>query len=260
MTTEQPVLLESLGEGVVLLTLSRPKALNALDMGLLTALDQAITEISAQEDTRAILMTGAGDKAFVAGADIRAMSQMSAVEAEAFARKGQQVFRRLEDLPIPVIALVNGFALGGGCELALSCDFILAAENAVFGQPEVCLGVTAGFGGSQRLPRQIGPGMAMELLLTGRNVKAEEAKQIGLANHIYPQDQLRDEGIKLAQKIVACGPNAVRLTKQLVMRGMSLDLENACVLESQGFGLCFSTDEQTEGMQAFLEKRPAKFN
>ena len=251
--------LESLEPHIRLLTLNRPSALNALDEATLQELDRALDQVASDSQARVLLVTGAGEKAFVAGADIRAMQQLNPAQAASFAALGQQTFRKLEQLAIPVIALVNGFALGGGCELALACDFILASDNARLGQPEVGLGVTAGFGGTQRLPRRVGPAMAMELLVSGRTLRAEEARQIGLINHIYPHAELMAEGVKLAQQISQQSPNAVRLTKQLVHQGQNQDLDTACQLEQQAFGLCFANPQQQQGMTAFIEKRPPAF-
>ncbi len=253
------VLLEQLEAGVYLLTINRPKSFNALNSATLDDLSAAISAVEADENARVLLLTGSGDKAFVAGADIAEMQEISCLQAREFSQKGIRTFRRLETLPIPTIALVNGFCLGGGCELAMSCDWILAAENAVFGQPEVSLGITAGFGGTQRLQRLIGRGRAMELLVTGRQIKADEALAWGLANHVYPADQLRDKAMKSVKAILGKGPVAVRLTKEAVQRGQDLDLENACILESEVFSLCFSSADQREGMTAFVEKRAADF-
>jgi enoyl-CoA hydratase len=253
------ILLDQVEEGIFLLTVNRPKSLNALNSDTLDEILAAGGEIAERSDARVLLVTGAGDRSFVAGADISEMQDMSAIEGQAFAKKAQRAFRRLETLEIPVIALVNGYCLGGGCELAMSCDWILASENALFGQPEVNLGVTPGFGGSQRLPRLIGRAKAMEMLVTGRQVKAEEALAWGLANHVYPADRLMDQGLETARTIIQKGPIAVRLAKEAVQRGQDMDLDNACQFESQVFGLCFSTEDQAEGMSAFLEKRRAGF-
>lgn len=246
--------------GILLLKLNRPKVLNALNAQLLKELDQAITALEQDASVRVLLITGEGDKAFAAGADISQMQALSPRAAKAFSHAGMSVFGRLESLPIPVIALVNGYALGGGCELALSCDFILAAEQARFGQPEVTLGVTAGFGGTQRLPRIVGRAMAMELLVSGRLIGAEEALRIGLVNHVYAQQQLLKEGLKLAGQICANSGAAVELTKELVQRGQDLDLDNACAMESGLFGLCFGNFDQREGMTAFVENRKPSFS
>ncbi len=256
----QNILLEQHADGICQLTINRPKVLNALNAEILAELDQALNLVAKANDVRVLLITGAGEKAFVAGADIAHMKQLTALEGKYFAEQGMAVFRKLENLPVPVIALVNGYALGGGCELAMSCDFILAAENARFGQPEVNLGVTPGFGGSQRLTRLVGRGMAMELLTTGRMMNADEALQRGLANHVYPQADLLDEGVKLAGQIATKSRTAVQLTKQLVQRGQDLDLDNACVMESDVFGLSFSTPDREEGMAAFLEGRKPEFS
>lgn len=256
----QNILLEQQSDGVYLLTVNRPKVLNALNAETLAELDQVLDMVARATDIRVLLIAGAGEKAFVAGADIAHMSKLTALEGKYFAEQGMAVFRKLENLPVPAIALVNGYALGGGCELAMSCDFILAAENARFGQPEVSLGVTPGFGGSQRLTRLVGRGMAMELLTTGRMMNAEEALQRGLANHVYPQGELLTEGNKLAEQIASKSRTAVQLTKQLVQRGQDLDLDNACVMESDVFGLSFSTADRHEGMAAFLEGRKPEFS
>ena len=187
------------------------------------------------------------------------MQSMTPMAAEAFSRRGMQVAAALEALPFPVIALVNGFALGGGCELAMACDWIVASEKAVFGQPEVSLGIPPGFGGTQRLPRLIGRGRAMELLTTGRQVKADEALRIGLANHVVPPEQLMAKGLELARMVAGKAPIAVRVTKQAAHCGLDMDLANGCGLESSLFALAFGTADRKEGMAAFLEKRPAKF-
>jgi len=256
----QDILLEPIEAGVVRLTINRPKVLNALNRATLEEIDQALDLLEADKNTRLLLITGAGDKAFVAGADIEEMRQLSALEAKAFSAFGLDVLRRLENAPFPVIALVNSFALGGGCELAMSCDLILASDNAKFGQPEINLGVTPGFGGSQRLSRLIGKPMALELLYTGRLIGAEEAKKLGLINHIYSQDELMNQGLLLAKQISSKSRIGLKLIKQLVQRGQDLPLDNACIMESDQFGLSFSSPDQTEGMAAFLEKRAPNFN
>lgn len=253
------ILLEQVRNGVYLLTINRPKVLNALNAQTLEEMNEAVSTVIADKGARVLLITGSGEKAFVAGADIAHMSNLSPLEGKAFAEHGMHLFRRLETLGIPVVALVNGYALGGGCELAMSCDFILASDNAKFGQPEVNLGVTPGFGGTQRLTRLVGTSMAMELLVTGRNMSAEEAMQRGLVNHVYPQPQLLDEGLKLASMIAGKSGTAIQLTKELVQRGQDLDLDNACIMESDLFGLSFSTPDRTEGMAAFLESRKPNF-
>ncbi|MFR9308235.1 MAG: enoyl-CoA hydratase-related protein, partial [Lachnospiraceae bacterium] len=202
-----------------------------------------------------LIVTGAGEKSFVAGADIAEMSGLSAAEGEAFGKKGNDVFRMIETLPVPVIAAVNGFALGGGCELSMCCDFRICSENAMFGQPEVGLGITPGFGGTQRLARLVGPGMAKQLIYTAKNIRAEEALRIGLVNAVYPLEQLIPEAEKLAARIASNAPIAVRACKKAVNEGLEADMDAAIVLEEKLFGSCFGTHDQKEGMSAFLEKR-----
>jgi enoyl-CoA hydratase len=254
------ILLEQPEAGIYLLTVNRPKALNALDAATLDEIDAAIRTVALDEAARVLLVTGAGEKAFVAGADIAEMKDATIEQGREFSEKGMQVMHALEAAPVPVIALVNGFALGGGCELALACDWILAADHAVFGQPEVNLGIPPGFGGTQRLPRRIGTSRALELLTTARQVKAPEAAAIGLVNHVYPAAELRAKGLEAARRAIASkGPVAVRLVKQAVQRGANLDLYAACALESDLFVQAFATGDRREGMNAFLEKRPAKF-
>jgi enoyl-CoA hydratase len=254
------LLLDQPEPGLYLLTLNRPRALNALNAATLTEISAALDEVRADAGARVLLVTGAGDKAFVAGADIAEMQAYTPMQARAFSAHGMAVMHAIEALPIPVIALVNGYALGGGCELALSCDWILASETAVFGQPEVKLGIPPGFGGTQRLTRLVGRAMALELLTTARQVKAAEALALRLVNHVYPAAELRARGLEMARAIAANGPIAVRIAKQCAHRGLDLDLANACVLETQSFALSFATADQKEGMSAFLAKRPPKFS
>jgi enoyl-CoA hydratase len=253
------VLLEQPEAGIYVLTINRPKALNALNGSTLDEISLAAEQVDADPAARVLLVTGAGEKAFVAGADIVAMQSCTAIEAKEFAQRGMRAFRRLENLRIPTIAVVNGFCLGGGCELAMSCDWILASEKATFGQPEVSLGVTPGFGGTQRLQRLVGRALALELITTARQMKADEALAVGLANHVYPPESLMEEALKTARTIASKGPVAVRLAKEAVQRGQDLDLDNGCVLESDAFALCFATADQKEGMAAFVEKRKAGF-
>ena len=253
------IVLENPEAGIHLLTINRPKALNALNGETLDEIAHAVAAVGADASARVLLVTGAGEKAFVAGADIAQMQSFSSAQAQAFSEKGNRTFRALELLPIPAIALVNGFALGGGCELAMACDWVIASERAQFGQPEVNLGVVAGFGGTQRLPRLVGRAAALELLVTGRMIKADEALRIGLANHVVPADALREKGLEVARTIASKGPIAVRLTKQIVQRGQDMDLVNACQQEAYAFGLTCASEDQKEGMKAFLEKRPARF-
>ncbi|MBI5017770.1 MAG: enoyl-CoA hydratase/isomerase family protein [Deltaproteobacteria bacterium] len=245
--------------GIYLLTVNRPKALNALNPATLGEIGQAVAQVAADGAARVLLVTGAGDKAFVAGADISAMQSFTAVEAKEFSLQGLRVLRSLENLRVPVIAVVNGYCLGGGCELAMSCDWILASDRALFGQPEVNLGVTPGFGGTQRLTRLVGRALALELVTTARNLKADEALAAGLVTRVFPAESLREEAFKMARVVASKGPVAVRLAKETIQRGQDLDLDNACVLESDAFALCFTTADQKEGMTAFLEKRKANF-
>ncbi len=242
-----------------IVTINRPKAMNALNEKTLIELQDAFINFTEDEAIQVIIITGSGEKAFVAGADIAAMQPLTALEARQFAKLGHQVMHHIEACPKPVIAAVNGFALGGGCELALGCDIRIAAENARFGQPEVNLGVIPGFGGTQRLARLIGKGRALELIFTGDMIDAAEAYRIGLANKIVPLEQLLDTAKKMATTIINKGSYAVQLAKEAVRNGLELDLDRANQYESELFGLCFATADQKEGMQAFLEKRQADF-
>lgn len=239
---------------IAVLTIDREKALNALNEAVIEELGQVIDSISA-DTVRCVIVRGAGDKAFVAGADIGQMSRLTKKEAEAFARKGNAVFRKLETLPVPTIAAVGGFALGGGCELAMCCDIRLAADTAVFAQPEAGLGITPGFGGTQRLPRIVGVAKAKELIYTGGRIKAQEALAIGLVNAVYPAEQLMEEALKLAEKIARNAPIAVRAAKESICRGLHLDMDAALGVEESLFGGCFETEDQQAAMAAFLEKR-----
>ena len=255
----QNVLLEQPENGVYLLTVNRPKALNALNAVTLDELLRAAAEVTADPATRVLLVTGSGERAFVAGADIAEMAGFTAAQAQAFSERGMRVMSALEALPVPVIALVNGYALGGGCELALACDWIIAAEAAVFGQPEVNLGIPPGFGGTQRLARLVGRARALELVTTARQLRAAEALAIGLVNEVVPASALRERGLEVARTIAGKGPQAVRLAKQAVHRGLDQDLAGGCAFETAAFALAFATSDQQEGMRAFLDKRPAKF-
>lgn len=239
-----------------IITVNRPDALNALNSQVLTELGQTIEGVDIGE-TRCLIITGAGSKSFVAGADIGEMRPLDKEQGEAFGRKGSDVFRSVEVCPVPVIAAVNGFALGGGCELAMACDIRIASENAVFAQPEVGLGITPGFGGTQRLGRIIGIGKAKEMLYTANRVKAAEALALGLVNAVYTSEELMDEAIKLAEKIAANAPIAVRATKKAVNDGIESDIEAALSLEAKLFGSCFDTADQQNAMSAFVEKRKA---
>lgn len=256
--TMDSVLLETPTEGVALVTIQRPQALNAIDASVLDGLARALDTLEADEALRAVVLTGAGGKAFVAGADIAAMQELSPVEAEAFAARGQRLFDRLAALPAPVVAAVGGFALGGGCELAMACDIVIAGPKARFGQPEVKLGVIPGFGGTQRLVRRVGLSAALDLCLTGRMVDAAEALRMGLVSRVVEGDVL-EAALKVAEEIRGLGPVAVRLCKRAIHENADADLHAAQGAERTLFGLCFSTADQREGMAAFLEKRPASF-
>ena len=238
---------------VATLTIDRPKALNALNSEVLGELDAAIDSLDVAE-VRCLIITGAGQKSFVAGADIGEMSSLSKAEGTAFGKKGNDIFRKIETLPIPVIAAVNGFALGGGNELAMSCDIRICSENAVFGQPETGLGITPGFGGTQRLARLVSPGYAKQLLYTAKNIKAPEALRIGLVNAVYPIEELLPQAEKLAKTIAANAPIAVRACKAAVNEGLEQPMDEAIALEEKLFGDCFETEDQREGMRAFLAK------
>ena len=242
---------------VAVITINRPKALNALNEDVLKDIEAAFDAVDLSE-IRAIILTGAGEKSFVAGADIGEMSTLTKAEGEAFGKKGNDVFRKLETLEIPVIAAVNGFALGGGCEISMSCDIRICSENAIFGQPEVGLGITPGFGGTQRLARIVGPGMAKQMIYTARNIKADEAYRIGLVNAVYPQEELMDAAKKLAAGIAKNAPIAVRACKKAINDGLDAVMDDAIVIEEKLFGSCFETEDQKAGMGNFLEKDKEK--
>jgi len=243
---------------IAILTLNRPKALNALNSDVLKDLDKALDLVAADDEVRVIIITGAGN-AFVAGADIVAMQNQTAVEGKVFGALGQGVFLKLERQLKPVIAAINGFALGGGCELAMACDIRIASEKAKFGQPEVGLGIIPGFAGTQRLPRLIGTGLAKELIFTGDMIDANKALEIGLVNRVVPADELMAEAKKLAEKIASKAPLAVRYAKQAINEGMQVDQERGQLIELDLLALCFSTEDQKEGMKAFIEKRKPEF-
>ena len=231
---------------VAVITINRPKALNALNEDVLKDIEAAFDAVDLSE-IRAIILTGAGEKSFVAGADIAAMSVMTKEQGEHFGK--------IETFPVPVIAAVNGFALGGGNELAMSCDIRICSDNALFGQPEVGLGITPGFGGTQRLARLIGPGKAKEMVFASRNIKADEAYRVGLVNAVYTQEELMPAAKKLAGTIAKMAPIAVRNSKKAMNDGLQTDMDQAIVIEEKLFGGCFETEDQKNGMQAFLEKR-----
>lgn len=240
---------------IALLTIHRPKALNALSQAALAELTQAARELDADPGVAVVIVTGAGEKAFVAGADISEMAHFGPLQAEEHARKGQTAVAAFERMRKPVIAAINGYALGGGLELALACDIRLASENAQVGLPEVSLATIPGFGGTQRLARAIGTSLAKELVFTGRRIKADEALRIGLVSRVVPQPQLMETAKQLAREIMANGPYAVRLAKEIIDRGAETDLHTGLRLEEKAFGLTFATHDQKEGMKAFLEKR-----
>ena len=238
---------------IAILTINRPEALNALNSKVLEELDSTLDSINTSK-IRVLIITGAGDKSFVAGADISEMSKLSKKQGEEFSKKGNDVFRKIETFEIPVIAAINGYALGGGCEISMSCDIRICSDNAIFGQPEVGLGITPGFGGTQRLARLIGMGMAKQMIFTGKNINAEDALRIGLVNAIYPQNELLNEAKKLAILISKNYPKAVQRSKKAINDGIQLDINQAIQLEEKLFGECFETSEQIEGMANFLDK------
>ncbi|MBP8819544.1 MAG: short-chain-enoyl-CoA hydratase [Syntrophomonadaceae bacterium] len=246
-------------DGIGILYINRPEAMNALNTGVLEEIIQAADEISRDDEIQVLIITGAGDKSFVAGADIKEMHGLTAVEGRKFGYIGQAAFRAIEKLEKPVIAAVNGFALGGGCELAMAADIRLASDKAKFGQPEVGLGITPGFGGTQRLPRLVGEGRAMELILTANTINVEEAYRIGLVNHIYPAENLLDEARKMARKIMSNAPLAVKYSKSAINKGLQTDIDTGMAIEADLFGICFSTEDQKAGMGAFLNKEKASF-
>lgn len=243
---------------VAILTLDRPDALNALNPALLDAFDTALQAVESDASVRALVVTGAG-RAFVAGADIAAMTTMTPLEAEAFSTRAHLLFERLEGLPIPTIAAVNGFALGGGCELALACDWIYASEKAHLGQPETKLGLIPGFGGTSRLVRRVGLARAKELILIGDPITAEEASRIGLVNRVYPPEALLEAALGAGEAIAARGPVAIRVAKRVMQQGQDADVRTAHVLEEQAFGLVFASEDRVEGTTAFVEKREPAF-
>lgn len=244
-------------DGITQITVSREKVLNALNQQTLLELERAVQDLP--EGTAVVVITGAGEKSFVAGADISEMAEYSAIEAEAFSRLGHRVMDAIEGLDVPVIAAVNGFALGGGCELMLACDFAIASENARIGLPEVTLGVTPGFGGTVRLHTRVGPAAAKQLLFTGAPVKAPEALRLGLVNEVVPQDELQARVRKVAEKIAKNAPRAVAWAKRSVRVAEQAHAHTAGRFEQEIFGMCFSTEDQSEGMKAFLARRPAEW-
>lgn len=246
-------------EEIAIITINRPNALNALNSKTLVELGSVINEVSESKEIKVVIITGSGDKAFVAGADIKEMKDLNALQGKDLARLAQKVFSAIEHMPQMVIAAVNGFALGGGCELASACDIRIASTKAKFGQPEVTLGITPGFAGTQRLPRLVGKGIAKEMISTGDMIDAQEAYRIGLVNKVYDPEELLPKAREMASKIASRGPVAVSLSKAAVNDGMNMDTESAYKYEADIFGLCFATEDQKEGMTAFVEKRKAVF-
>ena len=244
-------------EAVTVLKISAPKSLNALNSTILRELDDFVDNLNPA--TRVLIITGDGEKSFVAGADISEMAHLNEEQGREFGRLGAQVFRKIELLPIPVIAAVNGFALGGGCELAMTCDIRIASNKAKFGQPEVGLGIIPGFSGTYRLPKLIGQGYAKEMIYTGKAIRADEALRIGLVNAVYEPEELMARAMEMAQKILTNAPIAISLAKQSIGEGYDLDADAAIALENDLFGQCFATADQKEGMDAFLNKRKAEF-
>lgn len=238
---------------------NRPKALNALNNALFDELNTALDMVRDDSSIRVLILTGAGDKAFVAGADISELAQMNPLQAKFFSRKGQKIFSKIEDLPIPAIAAVNGFALGGGSEAALACDFIYASEKAVFGLPEITLGLIPGFGGTQRLARLVGNNRAKELVFTGKNIRADKALEYGIANKVCSPETLMAEVLKTATLIAAKGKVALRAAKEVIQNGTAADLQTGCRIENDGFGIAMVSEDAKEGTTAFLEKRKPVF-
>lgn len=241
-----------------IVTINRPKVLNALNAEVLSELDQMITMLYNEKEIDVVIFTGAGEKAFVAGADISEMKDKSPQESYTFSRQGQILLQRIQELPQPTIAAINGFAFGGGCELAMACDMRIATDKAKFGQPEVALGIIPGFGGTQRLPRLIGRAKAMEVIFTGRTINASEALELGLVNKVVTTENLMADTVSLAEMILSKGPYAIRQAKVAINKGLEVDINTGCELEGNLFALCFG-EEQKEGMSAFLEKRKPNY-
>jgi enoyl-CoA hydratase len=246
-------------DNIALVIINRPKALNALNTEVLKELDAVIDVLESDDEIRSVILKGSGDKAFIAGADIAEMKDLTEEQGREFGKLGNKIFRRLEKLDKPVIAAISGFALGGGCELALACDIRIASDKAKFAQPEAGLGITPGFGGTQRLSRVVGAAKAKELIYTGEMIKAEEAYRIGLVNKVVPLEALLEEAKAMAKKIAANAPIALKLCKDAIDRGTQVDIDKAIEIEVEDFAKCFSTEDQKEGMSAFLERREKHF-
>jgi enoyl-CoA hydratase/carnithine racemase len=256
--TYENILLEK-KNSIAYVTINRPKVLNALNMATMEEMRAAFHDIKSDDGVRVVILTGSGEKAFVAGADISELATQDAVTGKKYAHRGQSVLNLIENLGKPVIACINGFALGGGCELALACTMRIASENAKLGQPEVKLGIIPGYGGSQRLPRLVGKGLAMQMVLAGEMISAQEAHRIGLVNEVTPAAELIPRAEAIAAKIIANGPLAVQYAMEAVNKGMEMTLAEGLFLEAALFGMCCATSDKAEGTTAFLEKRPAVF-
>ncbi len=244
---------------IAYVTIDRPQVLNALNMATMQELEQVFTELAADTETRVVILTGGGEKAFVAGADINELAKNNPVEAKAYTHRGQAVLDLIENLGRPVIACINGFALGGGCEIAMACTMRLASENAKLGQPEVKLGIIPGYGGTQRLARLVGKGLAMQMVLTGDMISAQEAHRIGLVNEVLPADKLIPRAEEIAGKIIGMAPLAIQYCMEAVNQGMNMSLPDGLFLEATLFSICCATEDKNEGTRAFLEKRAANF-
>jgi len=252
-------LLFNIDEGVGTVTFNRPKALNALNNALLSEFSDLLGQVAENEEIRVLVLTGAGDRAFVAGADITELATFNPLQGKAFARKGQNTIQTLQELPIPVIAAVNGFALGGGTEMVLATDFIYASENANFGLPEITLGLIPGFGGTQRLPRLIGSNRAKEIIFTGGMINAKDALEFGIVNRLCAAESLMADTLDTARKIASKGKVSLRAAKESVNNGLNADLATGLLVELDAFALCMASDDAKEGTAAFLEKRKAEF-
>lgn len=254
------ILLEQPEVGIYLLTFNTPKQMNALSQLTIAEFTDAVERVDADENARVLILTGAGDKAFVAGADISEFTEAGALDARRIGQAGGGVIEKLERLDIPVVAAINGYALGGGCEVALGCDWMIASEKAMFGQPEINLGIMPGFGGTQRLMRAVGKRLAVDMCMTGRMIDAQEAHRVGLVNQVCGADELMDTALKLGHTLSSKAPIALKLIKQVMREGENIPLEHACGLEREMFGLCFTTADKDEGVSAFLEKRKPEFS
>lgn len=249
---------EKTEDKIAIVTVNRPEALNALNSMVIGELEETLDMIQKDEYVSAMILTGEG-RSFVAGADIAEQYPLNIDEGRKWGQRGSALMRRIEKLEIPTIAAVNGFALGGGCEIAMACDIILASDKAKFGQPEVSLGITPGFSGTQRLPRRVGQAMAKELIFSGKMIKADEAERIGLVNHVYTAETLMNEAVEMAKSFIKNAPIAVKYSKACIDRGMQMSIDEGIAVENELFAMCFATKDQKEGMKAFLEKRPASF-